>query len=79
MVKAMKRQMHFVTRSEFVRGLSSLLDISYSRPRGHERRGAMQALRGDMAKIGADFHRVIERERDDEKAPAARKESPADN
>lgn len=68
MVKAMKRQMN-AARSEFVRGLSSLLDLSSPPPRERRRRkNAMSSLRADMEKIGADFHRVIDRERGNEEA-----------
>lgn len=73
MVKAMKKQMRYMARSQFVRGLSSLLDISGTQPRAYSKRNAMQALRGDMVTIGADMHRVIEREKANEKA--TRKES----
>lgn len=76
MVNAMKRQMH-AARSEFVRGLSSLLDLSSPPTRDRKRRSAMSSLRGDMEKIGADFHRVIDRERADEKASPAREEKSA--
>lgn len=77
MVKAMRKQMRFVARSHFVRGLSSMLDFSGSCPRKFKAPSPMQALRGDVAKIGADMYRVIERERQHEKA--ARKENvPAD-
>lgn len=74
MVKAMKRQMRSLVRSHFVRGLSSLLDVAEPAPRSYHARDTMQALRGDMKKIGADMYRVIDREQAVEKAKAARKE-----
>jgi len=63
----MKKQVRYVARSQFVRGLSSLLTISEAprRPRGPE---PMEALHGDMERIGADMYRVIEREKAHEKA-----------
>lgn len=69
MVKAMKRQMRYVARSHFVRGLSSMLDIagSSARPTYTNRDDVMEALRGDMRKIGQDMYRVIEREKVNEK------------
>jgi hypothetical protein len=73
MVKAMKKQMRHVARSHFVRGLSSLLEISSTKPRRRVDANPMQTLRGDMIKIGADMHRVIEREKAHEKA--SRKET----
>lgn len=69
----MKKQVRSLARSHFVRGLSSLLDISEPAPRSYFRRDTMTALRGDMEKIGADMHRVIEREKAGEEAEAARK------
>jgi hypothetical protein len=76
MVKAMKRQMRYMARNSFVRGLSSLLDVGTSHPRRYSQIEAIDALRSDMEKIGADMYRVIERETANEKA-AARKAPPA--
>ena len=69
MVKAMKRQMRYVARSQFVRGLSSLLDIAtpHKRPTAYPR-DPMAALRGDMERLGLDMGTVIDRERAREKA-----------
>lgn len=65
----MKRQMRYVARSQFVRGLSSLLDIAtpHKRPTRYPR-DPMAALRGDMERIGLDLGAVIDRERAREKA-----------
>lgn len=63
----MKKQMRSVVRSQFVRGLSSMLEISGTRPRNFKAASPMAALRGDMVKIGEDMHRVVERERRNEK------------
>lgn len=73
MVKAMKRQIRSAS-GQFVRGLSSLLDVTGT-PRRPMPPSPMDALRGDMERIGADMHRVIDRERDREKA--SRKTLPA--
>lgn len=75
MVKAMKNQMRYMARSQFVRGLSSMLDISSTSRRVYQRGDIMDSLRGDMEKIGADMHRVVEREKAREKA--SRKTLPA--
>lgn len=66
MVKAMKRQIRSAS-GQFVRGLSSLLDVTGT-PRRPMPPEPMDALRGDMERIGADMYRVIERERAREKA-----------
>lgn len=66
MVKAMKRHIRSAS-GQFVRGLSSLLDLN-STPRRPMPPSAMDALRGDMERIGADMHRVVDRERAREKA-----------
>lgn len=71
MVKAMKRQIRYAhalaTRSEFVKGLSSLLTI-YDEPRRRKYREPMDALRDDFAKIGTDMQRAVDREYAREKA-----------
>lgn len=64
----MKRQVRHIARSQFVRGLSSLLDLSGTHPRAYRPLEPMDALRGDLEKIGTDMYRVIEREKADEKA-----------
>lgn len=73
----MKKQMRYLARSHFVRGLSSLLDVAEPAPRRYTSKNSMRALRGDMEKIGADMYRVIEREQAVEKAKATRKETAA--
>lgn len=73
MVKEMQRHMRIAQR-QFVRGLSSLLSISETPPR-RKRIEPMDALRGDMERIGSDMSRVIQREQAREKA--ARKTLPA--
>lgn len=64
----MKRQMRYMARSQFVRGLSSMLEISGTSHRVYQRGDIMDALRGDMEKIGADMRRAVEREKAREKA-----------
>lgn len=66
MVKEMQRHVRIAQR-QFVRGLSSLLSISETPPR-RKRIDPMDALRGDMERIGADMSRVIKREKAREKA-----------
>lgn len=65
MVKAMKRQIrtarHAAARSSFVQGLGALLIIDHA-PRRPRRKSAMEALRGDMEKLGMDMNRVMQRE-----------------
>lgn len=63
MVQAMKRQMRLIRRSEFVRGLGSMLDISTSKRRPVKQTTPMGALRGDMERLGGDMRRVMDRER----------------
>lgn len=71
MVKTMKRQMRYAralaVRSDFVKGLSSLLTI-VDEPRRPQKRAPMDALRGDFVKIGTDMHRAVDREHAREKA-----------
>lgn len=55
-----------VARRQFVRGLSSLLEISEIAPR-RKLPTAAEALRKDMERIGADMYRVVDRERAREK------------
>lgn len=72
----MKRQMRAAARTHFVRGLSSLLEISYTPTRpAAVKRDPMSALKSDMNRVGADMYRVVEREKANEKA--TRKESAA--
>lgn len=66
MVKEMQRHVRIAQR-QFVRGLSSLLSISETPPR-RKATQPMDALRGDMERVGADMHRVVEREKRREKA-----------
>lgn len=72
----MKRQMRYIARNSFVRGLSSLLEVGSEHSRVYRRAEPMDALRGDMEKIGTDMYRVIDRETANEKA-AAHKAPPA--
>lgn len=66
MVKVMKRQIRTAS-AHFVRGLSSLLTVTDT-PRRAPGPSPMEALRGDMDRIGADMHRVVRREKAREKA-----------
>lgn len=71
MVKAMKRHIRVARvrtmRSNFMRGLSSLLTIA-DEPRPRHSREPMACLRDDFAKIGADMYVAVERETAHEEA-----------
>lgn len=66
MVKVMKRKLRkarlLAARSSFVQGLGSLLLIADEPKRPFHYRSQMEALRGDMEKLGMDMRRVMQRE-----------------
>lgn len=82
MVDVMKRKIRMArqvaARSSFVQGLGSLLLIADAPRRPSRRRSEIEALRGDMEKLGMDMQRVMQRERVHEKASRKASYEPAE-
>lgn len=78
MKRKLRKARQLAARSSFVQGLGSLLLIADTPKRPYRRRSAMEALHGDMERLGMDMRRVMQRERVYEKTSSKAHCEPAE-